>query len=107
MEIKLILWTLYEVKSSATSLTKVKFRGTLRKFAIEKEINLLVENATDKENTVRFALINDGNDLDINLITKFLNEKYSHQITIDKIPEHESVFNPVLSKIDVNNIQRY
>ena len=106
MEINLIKWTLYEVRSNIT-LIKVKFRGTLRKFAIEQGINILTENATDKENTVRFALINNGNDLDINLVKKFLSSTYNNLVTITMVPEHESVYNPVLSKIDVNNIQRY
>jgi hypothetical protein len=53
---KLLTWNIYEI-SSSDSLHGIKLRGTIRKFCIENKINCLVENATDRENTVMFALV--------------------------------------------------
>ncbi|MEI6400022.1 MAG: hypothetical protein WCO58_00680 [bacterium] len=50
-------WDIYQVNSVSANLIGVKFRGTVRKFAIENDIVLLAENAQDEENTVRFALV--------------------------------------------------
>ena len=50
-------WDIYQVNSATENLIGVKFRGNLRKYAIENDFVLLAENAQDEENTVRFALI--------------------------------------------------
>ena len=51
-----ILWDIYEIQSNADALHGVMLRGRIRKFTIENNITCLAENASDKENTVRFAL---------------------------------------------------
>lgn len=82
-------------------LHNIKLRGTIRKFCIENEINCLVENATDKENTVRLAFL--GGE-DIGNIKIFLNTiiiDFNFVLIVDGIQ------NPVLSKIKVNDIDRY
>jgi hypothetical protein len=54
-----ILWDIYEIQSNADALHGVMLRGRIRKFTIENNITCLAENASDKENTVRFALLKD------------------------------------------------
>ncbi|MBP6908196.1 MAG: hypothetical protein KBB75_00005 [Candidatus Pacebacteria bacterium] len=108
MEI-LFLWELHEVTSESINLIGVKFRGTLRKFAIEQNINLLVENASDKKNCVRFAIISNDNESMIRYkkISSFLDEKFGNNITRKPVEGLGYLENPVLSKIDVNNTDRY
>lgn len=63
--------------------------------------NLFAENASDKENSVRFALLVGE---DSNLFRTFLEEKFpgvSVEILLSSVP------NPVLSKIKVNDTTRY
>ena len=52
-----LLWDIYEIESNTDTLHGVMFRGRIRKFTIENNIICLAENASDKENTVRFALL--------------------------------------------------
>lgn len=54
-----LLWNIYEIESNADTLHGVMLRGRIRKFSIENNINCLTENASDKENAVRFALLED------------------------------------------------
>ena len=98
---QLIAWDLYEITSSTTSLIGVKLRGTLRKFAFDNAINLLAENATDKENCVRFGVLSGS---DVHLILEFIAKTF-----IDTNVESvmENINNPVLSKLKVNDISRY
>ena len=101
----LIKWNIYQVNSSLSNLIGVKFRGTLRKFSIENNINLLTENASDEENVVRFALIADNNEKNIlekieNFVKSIINDS-----TI-KIVLSETI-NPILSKLKNNDISRY
>lgn len=97
----MIAWTIYEVISAAAKLHGVKFRGRLRVYGIDNDIDVLVENATDKENCVRFAL----KDVDS---TEQISD-YIHQLSDDLEINivMEDVKNPVLSKIKVNYHERY
>ena len=56
-----IFWDIYEIQSDADTLHGVMLRGRIRKFTIENGITCLTENASDKENTVRFALLTNTN----------------------------------------------
>ncbi len=98
---KVLLWDIYEVRSASAKLTGVSLRGTLRKKALQEDITLLTDNATDRENTVRFAVLSADEGKTI-----------SRYITTS-IPRTEisvvglAVPNPVLSKLSVNNEGKY
>lgn len=95
-----LLWDIYEIESSETT-HGVMLRGRIRKFTIENNITCLVENATDKENIVRFALLADT---DPKLVTDFI-QKTLQNAQVLKVME--AVENPVLSKLKVNDASRY
>jgi len=97
----MILWDIYEITSVTQSITGVKCRGRLRKHAVELGVDLLVENATDVEGCVRFALISGTSVDDI--------RAYIRELFDDAAVEciEEEVMNPVLSKLKVNNPDRY
>lgn len=97
----LIKWDIYQINTNGSKIHGVKLRGRIRKFALENEFNLLAENATDEENTVRFAVEN-GNDIK-NIIEYVKNIIPDSNISLVK----ECLSNPVLSKIIVNSIERY
>jgi thiamine monophosphate kinase len=97
----LLFWDIYEISHETVSLVGVKLRGSLRKFAIDQERNLLAENASDKENCVRFALLAGE---DSSLFLTFLEERFA-DVRVEMILS--SVQNPVLSKIKVNDSTRY
>ena len=94
-------WDIYEIHSASQPLHGVKLRGRLRKFANTQGIDFLTENASDKENCVRFA-IETGGDAQCftNYLTSILDE-----VTVSKI--ESCIQNPVLSKMKVNNEERY
>jgi len=96
-----IKWNIYEIQSNANAMHGVMLRGRIRKFTIENDIACLVENASDKENTVRFALLEE---IEPNKIIKFI-QNLIQDSQITKVLE--SVENPVLSKLKVNDISRY
>jgi hypothetical protein len=54
---ELIKWDLYEISTTKSALTGVKLRGRIRKFGLEKNINILAENTQDVPGRVRIALI--------------------------------------------------
>ena len=64
-------WDIYEIKSNET-LHGIKLRGHIRKFSIENDIICLVENASDEENVVRFAIPTSSNTQKINDFVKTL-----------------------------------
>ncbi len=97
----LYTWDLYEITANAELLHGVKLRGRIRKFAIEKEITCLVENASDTENTVRFALLANTSPADISDFIKSLLPGASIVAALKDTP------NPVLSKLKVNDSSRY
>ena len=96
----LLEWDVYEISSQEVPLQGVKCRGRLRKCALEHNINLLAENASDKENTVRFAVLKGE---DITFLQDFINNTFSNPI-ISKIGIFQ---NPILSSLKHNDETRY
>jgi hypothetical protein len=96
-----LLWNIYEIDSNANALHGVMFRGRIRKFAIENNITCLAENASDKENTVRFALLEN---IDPTETIEFV-QQLIPGTKVAKVMD--SVENPILSKLKVNDITRY
>ena len=97
----LLHWDIYEITAPNTALHGIKLRGRIRKLAIEAGINCLVENATDQENVVRFAIEAKNNPDDLYAIIKGLLPDASINCVLQNIP------NPVLSKLKVNMLERY
>lgn len=52
----MLYWDIYQVNSATENLIGVKFRGTVRKFAIENDFVLLAENAQDERYTTGLSL---------------------------------------------------
>lgn len=96
-----LLWDIYEIESGADALHGVMLRGRIRKFSIENDIVCLVENASDKENVVRFALLAQTDPVSVMAFVQGM----VPGAQISKVLE--SVQNPVLSKLKVNDISRY
>ncbi len=96
-----LLWNIYEVESNADTLHGVMFRGRIRKFTIENNITCLAENASDKENTVRFALLEGDESSGVIEFIKNLMPGVTINLVLG------SVENPVLSKLKVNDVSRY
>lgn len=101
----MLYWDIYQVNSTTQNLIGVKFRGTVRKFAIENDVVLLAENAQDEENTVRFALIeNTYEEKLLEQVTDFIRSIITDaeiKQVLDKVP------NPILSKLKNNDVSRY
>lgn len=97
----MIFWDVYQISSKKQSLHGIMLRGRIRKFAIENEIDCLVENTNEIKNTVRFAVKAGENIESIN--------RYLQSILVDVSVALvlESVKNPVLSKLKVNQEERY
>ena len=98
---KVFTWDIYEVVSSGDVLHGVMLRGRIRKFCIESNQNCLVENASDKENTVRFAV---PAGTEAGAVSDFV-KKLVNNVQIEKVAD--AVPNPVLSKLKVNDLSRY
>ncbi len=101
----MLYWDIYQVNSATQNLLGVKFRGTVRKFAIENDFVLLAENAQDEENTVRFALVENTYEPKLlqqitDFIRSIIHDAEIKQV-LDKVP------NPILSKLKNNDISRY
>lgn len=94
-------WDIYEVTTQNTLIHGIKLRGKLRKYSISKKRALLTENATDKANTVRFAIPHGEKSLEF--------VKFIHSLLDDAtiILVMQNVLNPVLSKLKVNDSSRY
>lgn len=97
----LLNWDMYEIRSSSTKLNGVMLRGRIRKLCLEKNKNLMIENASDIENVVRFCVISGE---DITQIEEYLQSKIN-DVEIKKIKEN--VQNPILSKLKTNLVERY
>lgn len=95
----LLFWDIYEIRSSV-SLQGVMLRGRLRKFANRREENLLVEN-DEGENVVRFAVLARS---DVEIFRDFLVSMVS-DVSLNRV--RERISNPVLSKLKVNEDERY
>ncbi len=97
----MINWNIYEISSSTQTLHGVKFRGRIRKFAISQNINVLSENATDTDNVVRFALeASQSPEPFIEFINAIMPDCQVKLVATQ-------VTNPVLSKLKVNQAERY
>lgn len=101
----MLYWDIYQVNSKTQNLIGVKFRGTVRKFAIEKDFVLLAENAQDEENTVRFSLIE--NTYEPKLLQQIIDFIRSIIPDAEIKPVLSNVPNPILSKLKNNDISRY
>lgn len=98
-------WDIYQVNSETQNLIGVKFRGTLRKYSIEKDVVLLAENAQDEENTVRFALVENTYEQELlENITTFIKTIISDAEVKQVL---NTVPNPILSKLKNNDVSRY
>ncbi len=94
-------WDIYEIRCDCESLHGVKLRGRIRKFAIDSDISCLIENATDEENVVRFALIAGSSP---EPLLNFIRDILSEVVVTERL---KNVPNPVLSKLKVNDSSRY
>lgn len=98
---EILKWDIYEITTKESSIQGVMFRGRVRKFALENNVTLLTENASDKENTVRFAVLEGLNVQDIiKFITSLIPDTDIRMI-------EAGLQNPVLSKMKVNRAERY
>ncbi len=97
----LIHWDFYEIRSTHIPLHGIKLRGKIRKFTIENGITCLMENASDEENLVRFALVSD---FDPKLVIDFVKIVLSEAVVTHSL---KNIPNPVLSKLKVNDTSRY
>ena len=95
----ILFWDIYEIRSSL-SLQGVMLRGRLRKFANQQNINLLTENDEEGE-MVRFAIIAG---FDSAVFITFIQSIIADAI-VTRV--RENVSNPVLSKLKVNEDDRY
>jgi hypothetical protein len=98
---ELLKWDIYEVKSNVTPIVGAMFRGRVRKFCLEKNINVLVENTQDIERCVRFGVFSG---FDVSIIVDYL-EKILDGVSIELVLR--KVSNPVLSKLKINIEDRY
>ncbi|MCE9541851.1 hypothetical protein K8R03_04845 [Candidatus Kaiserbacteria bacterium] len=96
-----LLWDFYEIRSTGAALHGVKLRGRLRKFTIENDISCLMENASDEENVVRFAVPAESDAREVIRFVRTLISDVSVTESLKDVP------NPVLSKLNVNNMDRY
>lgn len=99
---KLLDWSVFEV-TSVNDLQGVMFRGRLRKFALEKGINLITENDEKDNNCVRFAILISESE-HIRSIIDFIKEKIDKVAIVQLVGDFQ---NPVLSKLKVNDQSRY
>ena len=97
----LVSWDVYEISSETTELHGVMCRGRIRKFCIDNGINVLVENAADKDNAVRFAVIEGS---DVSLIEQYVKSIFK-DVEVKVILK--SLMNPVLSVLKINITERY
>lgn len=95
------LYTIYEIYSSTQPLHGVMFRGRIRKLCIENNINVLVENAQDKDNVVRFAVLDPSQATCITEYVASIVPDAEINICLENIP------NPILSKLKNNDEGRY
>jgi len=101
MNSDLLKWFVYDVTATKSALNGVQMRGRTRKYAVENGINLLIENTEDISNAVRFAVLNEN---DVEMISEYI-----HSIAQDAqiVLARSDVPNPVLSKVTVNNLDKY
>ncbi|MFM7088699.1 MAG: hypothetical protein ACKOW9_04165, partial [Candidatus Paceibacterota bacterium] len=89
------------VTTKESPIQGVMLRGRIRKYSLENNLTLLTENASDTGNTVRFAVLNKEETKQvINFIKSIIKDAEVSLI-------RENLPNPVLSKMKVNNEERY
>ena len=98
---KLLIWNIYQVSSRGSFLNGVSLRGRLRKLGIEKNINVLTDNAEDGTNIIRFATLSSN---DAEIVSVYLKKTISD---VDIELKIEAIPNPVLSKLSVNETTKY
>lgn len=95
MATKLLLWSVYDIRSDSTSLIGISLRGRIRKYGVQNSINVLVENASDADNCVRFALLTTEDDTQISEYILSVVPDATIAQSLTDIP------NPVLSKLSI------
>ena len=98
---KLFYWDIYSITTKNTEVHGVMLRGRIRKLGLENGFNVLCENATDAENCVRFAVLNAE---DAAKVFEYLRGIIA-DVQISSV--QQQVVNPVLSKLKVNEEDRY
>ena len=98
---ELIKWNIYEISAQQSSLNGVMLRGRIRKFGLERAMNVLAENAEDLENGVRFATTSPEDAQQVSEYVLSIIGDANVQLV------SEQVVNPVLSKLKVNLADRY
>jgi hypothetical protein len=98
---ELISWDIYTVSPTKDPITGVMFRGRVRKYCINKECNVLIENAEDQKGSVRFAVPTGS---ESNHIVEYIKGLVP---TVNIVLTEQDVYNPVLSKLKVNILDRY
>jgi hypothetical protein len=93
----IIKWDVYEMFSKSESLLGVRCRRRIRNYAIRNGFNVLTDNALDKENVVRFAVLEN---YDISELEKYLHSQFE-DLEINKIVS--GIENPTLSKWKIND----
>ncbi|MBT4538845.1 hypothetical protein HOI26_01550 [Candidatus Woesearchaeota archaeon] len=94
-------WDLYEISTETSPVQGVMFRGRVRKFGLQQQRTILTENATDKENVVRFAVPHGE---DVTEIKKFVSSIVADsQVTLIQA----ALKNPVLAQFRCNIESRY
>lgn len=98
---KLLQWDVYEISTKESTINGVMLRGRIRKFCLERGVNVLAENTSDVENGVRFALLSGEDPKEI--IT------YVQSVIADaSVQQVETALaNPILSKRKCNTTERY
>ena len=94
-------WDIFEITTTNTLVQGVMLRGRIRKFSLTEDFQLFVENATDKENCVRFAV---SKKEDATKVIAYLKSRIT-DVSVAHLAE--GVPNPVLSKMKVNDESRY
>ena len=97
----LMNWDIYEIISKSSPLTSIKLRGRVRVFSLKLKRNVLLENAEDMENRVRFAVPSGE---DTSKIIEYLAEIVPDAKVVQVMKD---IPNPILSKLKVNRIERY
>ncbi len=97
----MISWNIYEVTSEKHKLHGIKFRGHVRLLGLNNNFDVLVENATDKDNCVRFATTDESHQKELEKMIKGIVSDADITLVM------KDVNNPVLSKMKVNYHERY
>ena len=92
---------IYELSSEKNKITWVRVRWRTRKFCLENNITIILDNTTDKEWCVRFWVPTWYSIEKIESFLKTIIDDSHIELVLEKIK------NPVLSKLNVNDESRY